>query len=223
MPLVYYMATILMKLSEGKAANQYDRWIGLLTLWQNTAMREHILHNILPHRGRVLDIGCGTGKLLIEAGRRGIRGVGVDMNGRMLAIARQNCIRQNLGRRLKFIDGNALHLSLTEQPFDLVVSTLMISELQPEELENFIAHISKFVRSGGIVAIGGESKPTGTIIGGMISIIRRISYGIVSRVTELSPHPYHDVLKAMRIAGLVPKYKILFMKGLLTLYVAEAS
>ncbi len=212
-----------MKLSEGRAAGQYNRWISLLTLWQDRSMRDYILRNLLPPRGRVLDIGCGTGNLLIEAGRRGIKGVGIDMNESMLSIAQQESAKRNLGRRVKFIVGDALNLDISEEPFDLVVSTLMISELQPAELNEFVASAAKFVRPGGVLAIGGEARTRGAFFGRIVSTIRRISYWIVSRVTELGPHPYHRVPATMKAAGLNPKYKILFLKGLLTLYVAEAN
>ncbi|MGY5854578.1 MAG: class I SAM-dependent methyltransferase [Candidatus Thorarchaeota archaeon] len=217
------MATILMKLSEGRAAGQYNRWISVLTLWQDRAMRNYILRNLLPQRGRVLDIGCGTGTLLIEAGRRGVKGVGIDMNESMLSIARQESAKRNLGRRLKFVVRDALELNLSEEQFDLVVSTLLISELQPAELTEFVANAARFVKPGGILAIGGEDRLRGGVIGRIFSIIRRVSYWIVSRVTELGPHPHHRVPDAMKSAGLDPKYKVLFLKGLLTLYVAEAN
>ena len=88
------VATILMKLSEGQASHQYDRWIGILTLWQNRVMREYIIKELLPRNARVLDIGCGTGELLIEAGRRGVKGLGVDANEAMLTIAQNISVRK---------------------------------------------------------------------------------------------------------------------------------
>ncbi len=215
------MATILMKLSEGRAANQYDRWISLLTLWQDRTMKKYIVGNLLPRRGRMLDIGCGTGKLLLEAGRRGVRGVGIDASPTMLSIARRESEKRNLGRRLRFETGNALDLDISIEPFDLVVSTLMTSELQPDELHRFMNRAAKLVKPDGIVAIGDEGYPTGIVFGRIMGAIRRVSYWIVSRLTELKSHTYHGIPAAMKSAGLRPKYKVRFMNGLLTLYVAE--
>ena len=40
--------------------------------------------------GRLLDLGCGTGRLLIHAARRGYAPVGVDLSAEMLAVALDN-------------------------------------------------------------------------------------------------------------------------------------
>ncbi|MFW9798043.1 MAG: class I SAM-dependent methyltransferase [Candidatus Thorarchaeota archaeon] len=217
------MATILMKLSEGTASHQYDRWIGILTFWQNKAMRDYIIKELLPRGSRVLDVGCGTGELLIEAGRRGVRGLGIDTNEAMLAIAQEKSKKRNLGRRVEFKLGDALSFSFAKSPFDIVVSTLMISELQEDEVQKFVYATLNHVKSGGTVIIGGEGEPRGIFFARIINLIRRVSYWIVGKLTGLRYHPYHKVAAAMRNAGLLLKYKVRFMGGLLVLYVAEAS
>ena len=217
------VATILMKLSEGIASHQYDRWIGILTLWQNKAMREYIIRELLPRGSRVLDIGCGTGDLLIEAGRRGVRGLGIDTNEAMLAVAQKKSKTKNLGRRVEFKLGNALNPSSVERSFDVVVSTLMISELQEDDVQKFVQVAANHVKPGGTVVIGGEGEPRGILFARIMNQIRRVSYFIVGKLTGLGYHPYHKIAKAMKNTGLILKYKVRFMGGLLVLYVAEAS
>ena len=217
------MATILMKLSEGLASHQYDRWIGILTLWQNRVMREYILKELLQRGSKVLDIGCGTGELLIEAGRRGVRGLGIDANEAMLTIAQKKSKKRNLGRRVEFKLGNALDLDLAKNTYDIIVSTLMVSELQGDEVRKFVQAASNHVKPGGTIVIGGEGEPRGKLFPRIVNLIRQVSYWIVGTLTGLSYHPYHKVAAVMREVGLIPKYKVLFMGGLLVLYVAEAN
>ncbi|UCE11406.1 MAG: class I SAM-dependent methyltransferase [Candidatus Thorarchaeota archaeon] len=217
------MATILMRLTEERAANQYDRWIGLLTLGQASAMRNYLLDSVVPRRGRVLDLGCGTGQLLVEAGRRGATGVGVDLNPRMLKLAQERCRRYNLKRRLRFFLGSALSLDIEAHTFDIVVSTLLISELQPKELERLLQEAARMVKPGGLVAIGGEGEVRAGLIGAFTSMIRRASFWIVSKLTTLISHPHHRVAQAMKNAGLNPRYKVSFLQGMLVLFVAEAE
>jgi len=42
-----------------------------------------------PHSGRLLDLGCGTGRLLVPFARRGFSVLGVDLSAEMLAVARE--------------------------------------------------------------------------------------------------------------------------------------
>jgi len=72
---------------------------------------------------RVLDAGCGTGRLtaeLIEALPRG-RVVGVDLSQNMLDLAREH-LRGNFGGRLSLVAADLLHLPF-EHVFDGIVST----------------------------------------------------------------------------------------------------
>ncbi|UCH04554.1 MAG: class I SAM-dependent methyltransferase [Candidatus Thorarchaeota archaeon] len=217
------MATILMRLSEERATKQYDRWISLLTLGQDRRLRSYIVNEVLPRRGSVLDLGCGTGTLLIEAGRRGLRGVGVDMNERMLEVARERSRNHNLGRRIDFQHGDVTELKLHDDSFDLVVSTLVASELQSDKLARFFSEARRVAVTGGRIAIGAEGLPAGRTIGGLFSLIRGLSYRIAAKFSQLKPHPLHEISRAMKAAGITPKYRVRFLGGLLELYVAEVA
>jgi ubiquinone/menaquinone biosynthesis C-methylase UbiE len=215
------MATILMRLSEERATKQYDRWISLLTLGQDRRLRSYIVNEVLPRRGSVLDLGCGTGTLLIEAGRRGLRGVGIDLNERMLEIAKERSRRHNLGRRIDFQHGNVTELKLQNDSFDLVVSTLVASELQSDNLVTFLSEARRVAITGGRIAIGTEGLPSGRTIGGFFSLIRRLSYRLAAMFSHVKPHPIHEIPRAMKAAGIIPSYRVRFLGGLLELYVAE--
>ncbi|MFX1369887.1 MAG: class I SAM-dependent methyltransferase [Promethearchaeota archaeon] len=217
------MATILMKLSEDRAVSQYDRWISLLTLAQDRVLRAYIVENYLPNRGRILDVGCGTGKLLVEAGRRGFRGIGIDANKDMLAIADARSKKHNLSKRLEFQHGDATQLNFENETFTLVLSTLMISELQSAELAKFLSEASRVSMPNALIVIGGEGVPRNRFVSFFFGLIRRISFSIVSRVSHVKPHPCHDIPQAMRSAGLSPMHRVSFLGGLLELVIAEAK
>jgi ubiquinone/menaquinone biosynthesis C-methylase UbiE len=217
------MATILMKISEDRAATQYDRWISLLTFRQDTALRNYIIENLLPKKGKLLDVGCGTGKLIIEAGRRGMRGIGVDTNNEMLQVAEDRVKKHNLARRIDFKYGDATSLDFNDDVFDVVVSTLMVSELQPKQLAAFLSEAARVVVPGGQVIVGGEGIPRGRLIGRFFGLIRNLSFRLASQWSDVESHPLHNIPVAMRIAGLNPKYRIALMGGLFELLVAEAG
>lgn len=76
----------------------------------------------LPRQGRVLDLGVGSGCILVSvlAERPDASGVGVDISPAALAIARRNADMLGIGSRAAFIEGG--WESAFETPFDLVLS-----------------------------------------------------------------------------------------------------
>ncbi|GAA3244729.1 methyltransferase domain-containing protein [Streptomyces sp. XM83C] len=97
-------------------ADRYDRALrGYLTPFFEAAA--------VGPADRVLDVGCGTGEISREAGRRAPRGsvLGVDLSTAMLRVARQRAEEAGLGH-VRFEQADAqIHL-FPEGGFDLVVS-----------------------------------------------------------------------------------------------------
>jgi SAM-dependent methyltransferase len=73
-----------------------------------------LCERLMPPGARVLDAGCGTGRVAIELARRGYQVVGVDVDPRMLAKAR------SLDAGVEWRQVDLADLVVTE-PFDLVV------------------------------------------------------------------------------------------------------
>src|ERR1700720_4327735 len=65
-------------------ARNYDNYLAGSSL--PGADEAFVLANC-PTPGRLLDLGCGTGRLLVAAGRRGHWVLGVDLSPEMLAVA----------------------------------------------------------------------------------------------------------------------------------------
>lgn len=68
-------------------------------------------------RGRVLDAGCGTGRVAVELARRGHEVVGADLDPSMLAVARRE------EPHVTWVEADLAHLDDVDlgDPFDLVV------------------------------------------------------------------------------------------------------
>lgn len=75
----------------------------------------------MPDRGRVLDLGTGTGCAVISivAESEEATGVGVDLSGAALAVARRNGEALGVGDRVRWIEGS---WEAAEGMFDMVVS-----------------------------------------------------------------------------------------------------
>lgn len=60
----------------------------------------------------VYDLGSGDGRIVIEAARRGARGVGVELDPDLVARARENALRAHVERQVEFVVADALTVDL---------------------------------------------------------------------------------------------------------------
>ena len=82
---------------------------------------------VAPDGARVLEVGCGPGRLSIRLARQhGLEVTGLDLDPAMIARARANTDRaaNRGGRRPEFLVGDVAALAFPDRSFDLVVSTL---------------------------------------------------------------------------------------------------
>lgn len=100
---------------------------------------------------RVLDIGCGTGSLLIEITRRhpDVEAVGLDPDARALARARRKAGRSRA--RIRFDEGFADGLPYPGASFDLVFSTFMFHHLRPHEKEQTLREVRRVLKPRGML------------------------------------------------------------------------
>jgi 2-polyprenyl-3-methyl-5-hydroxy-6-metoxy-1,4-benzoquinol methylase len=99
---------------------------------------------------RVLDYGCGVGRLLIPLARRAESIVGVDVSPSMLAEARRNCDAFGL-ERVELLPVEAL--DRLPPVFDLVHSALVLQHIPVRQGERIVGRLADLVRPGGIGAL----------------------------------------------------------------------
>ncbi|MFN6222587.1 MAG: class I SAM-dependent methyltransferase, partial [Dolichospermum sp.] len=94
----------------------------------------------------VLDLGCGTGRLLDRLANQfpEITGTGLDLSPQMLRVARQN----NRHRpRLIYLEGNAENLPFAEGQFNAVFNT--ISFLHYPQPDQVLKEVARVLSPGG--------------------------------------------------------------------------
>jgi ubiquinone/menaquinone biosynthesis C-methylase UbiE len=106
---------------------------------------------------QVLDVGCGTGTLALEAARRlGGTGrvVGIDPSTEQIARARAKAARRHLTNVLvDFQVGVIEQLPFANQTFDVVYSTLMMHHLPAPLRRQGVAEIARVLKPGGRLVI----------------------------------------------------------------------
>ena len=114
----------------------------------------------------VIDMGCGTGKLLFEAARRwpSARLVGLDASEGMLEVARRQAagLPDSARTRIKFVAADAAAAPAPDASFDLVMTGFMIQQVT--DRATAMAELFRICRPGGRVAIVGwltEAVPFG--------------------------------------------------------------
>ncbi|GAB4290419.1 MAG: class I SAM-dependent methyltransferase [Oscillatoriaceae cyanobacterium] len=135
----------------GKKQEFFDAWAPFydcpLTAIFYLAVHQRMLEYAkLPENAKVLDIGCGTGRLLrrLAAENRTLQGVGLDLSPQMLAEARVN---NRYADRLMFREGNGESLPFDNPQFDAVFNT--ISFLHYPHPAKMLAEVARVLQPGG--------------------------------------------------------------------------
>ncbi|NEU29431.1 class I SAM-dependent methyltransferase [bacterium LRH843] len=98
----------------------------------------------------VLDVGCGTGRLLARGVSDAHKLIGIDLSKEMIEASKKLLI-SNKAQNSELLVGDAYHLPLANEKIDIALSTCVMF-LLPEP-EKGIAEISRVVKKGGIIAM----------------------------------------------------------------------
>lgn len=107
-----------------------------------------------PQPGALVDLGCGTGRLLVERARRGFQCLGVDLSQEALCVARE--LAREQGVDVALVRANLCELDcLPDGCFDyalLMFGTLGMIAGAENRLQ-VLGHAQRLLRPGGLLAL----------------------------------------------------------------------
>ena len=104
----------------------------------------------------ILDIGCGTGQLAIEASSMGWDATGVDFAEEMIEIALNN--NKKSETNTKFITESIFEYDTKGKNYDVISAQGFIEYISLEQLDEFFGLLRGLLKDSGMIAIGSRNR-----------------------------------------------------------------
>ena len=215
------MSCVYMKVLE-TAPERYDRGMRLLTLGRWERAHQDMAARLAAGQ-QVLDLGCGTGALVVALARKGIQVTGVDVAPPMLSLASQRARDEGLADQVTLRELGAVDLDTAfgDQVFDGIVSSLMFSELSDDEIVYTLAECQRLLRPGGQLLIADEVLPE-SALGRIGTFLLRLPFALLASVlTQNTTHRVAGLGIKIKEAGFRMLEVQSYLAGTLKLFVAE--
>jgi ubiquinone/menaquinone biosynthesis C-methylase UbiE len=120
---------------------------------------DFVLH-VIEERGTTesaLDIGCGTGDLVLEIAGRGIKAIGVDYALEMIALAKERGRAKSDGLA-KFYSANIFKFELSSESYDCISANGFIEYISWEQLDELVLLAHRVLKPGGSLVMGSRNR-----------------------------------------------------------------
>jgi SAM-dependent methyltransferase len=171
---------------------------------------------------RVLEIGCGTSTLTMLMAERGASVTGVDASPAMLGEAQKKILAGKFAGQatLKHMAAAIIGDCFAPASFDLIVSTLVFSELSIDEQRYVLVACSKLLAPGGRLLIADEVIPTGSLARLIYYLVRlplALFTWLITRTTTRALREFESLLAQ---SGFLPGIGASYLGNNLVLYTA---
>lgn len=134
-------------------ANEYKQWV----------MAQAYRRLIGPlHGKRILDVGCGTGRGVVEFGQEAAFAAGSDASLDMLRFAKQ---KVNHRARVGLAVAHAQRLPFADASFDVATALNFLHLFSLETQHAIVAELKRVVKPGGILVLEFDNALNGLLVG----------------------------------------------------------
>ena len=145
-------------------------WIRRQYAFGGGGMMERVHQAVLSHldydgKGKLLDVGCGSGALSIRAALTWpeTKVTGIDYWGVAYGYGRAMCEKnaagEGVGSRCTFQHGDANKLDFPDDRFDAVVSNYVYHNITGADKQALLLESLRVLKKGGVFALNDEMKP----------------------------------------------------------------
>lgn len=155
----------------------------------------------------LLDIGCGTGSLLIPAKKHnpGSRIVGVDPDQHILDIAQKKI--KKAGVEVELIKAYGEHLPFNSASFDVVVSTLVFHHLPSEIKIQTIKEAYRILKKNGRFLLADFGKPDNAVWKAILALESIFEEARYMRDNLEGKLPVFLEKAGFKVTNMPPKYR----------------
>jgi len=142
--------------------SQQDAWNAIAKIWKGYRQKpfrdiQTFIDIILASKpGRILEIGCGSARNLVNFARNGFQCFGIDFSEEMLNYARQFAKDNKIKLGLKY--GWAQNIPFPRNSFDYVLNIAVIHHLKKEDRFHSLKEMLRIMKPGGIAIVTAWNK-----------------------------------------------------------------
>jgi len=112
--------------------------------------------NFLDKKNRILDVGCGTGELVVDLLKTGYDAYGIDFSNSMIKKAREHAAKNHVSDKV-FIKESFFTHTFSEK-FDLISANGFIEYISERELSEFFKKSYLLLSKNGILVVGSRNR-----------------------------------------------------------------
>jgi demethylmenaquinone methyltransferase/2-methoxy-6-polyprenyl-1,4-benzoquinol methylase len=217
------MSYVYMKVLES-APERYDQGMRLLTAGRLERVHREMAAYLSPG-DRVLDVGCGTGSLVMLLAGKGCDVTGIDVSAAMLAQAHERLTEAGLADKVTLQQLGAVDLdsAFDDCSYDAIVSSLVFSELSGAEIDFTLAQCHRILRAGGRLMIADEVLPD-SALGRVGTYLLRLPFAAAAfLLTQNTTHRVAGLEARLEESGFIIVDDYAYLGGTLRLYVATST